>query len=102
MIAPSISHKTFQNETSQITNKELSGKRMNSVILVLASQLLLLAMAMAWCAHMVLIAKHGKIFFAEPNPVILYGEIAATVLIAIFAIAVFASQWKRLWYKLEK
>ena len=102
MISSSISHSIVQNKTSQITNSKLSSKRMNSVILVLASQLLLLAMAVAWCVHMVLIAKHGKIFFAEPNPVILYGEIAVTALIALFAITIFVSQWKRLWYKPEK
>ena len=65
-------------------------------IAVLAAQLLLIATAIAWCVHMVLIAKYGEIRFLEANPVILYGEIAVTALIAIFAATVFILQWKRL------
>ena len=57
---------------------------------------LLIAMAIAWCFHMVLIARHGEIYFIESNPVVLYGEIAATVLITLFAVTVFAYQCKRL------
>ena len=77
--------------------KDAHTKNTTFSILVLSSQLLLLALAIAWCVHMVLIAVHGKIFFAEPNPLILYGEIAATILIALFAITVFVFQWKRSW-----
>jgi len=65
-------------------------------LLVLAAQLLLIAMAVAWCIQMVLIAKNGQIYFVEANPVILHGEIVATVLIILFAITVFAIQCKRL------
>ena len=53
-------------------------------------------MAIAWCIHMVLIARHGEIYFIEPNPVVLYGEIAATVLITLFAVTIFTLQFKRL------
>lgn len=72
------------------------GRRVRFAIFVLAAQLLLIAMAIAWCVHLVLIAKYGKIYFVEANPVILYGEITATVLITLFAATVFALQWKRM------
>lgn len=72
------------------------GRRVTFTILVLVSQLLLIAMAIAWCIHMVLIAKYGEIYFIEANSVVLYGEIAATVLITLFAVTVFALQCKRL------
>ena len=72
------------------------GRRVRFAIFVLAAQLLLIAMAIAWCIHMVLIAKYGKIYFVETNPAILYGEIVATALVTLFAIIVFALQYKRL------
>ena len=74
----------------------LFGRRVTFAILVLSAQLLLIALAIAWCVHMVLIAKYGRIYFVEENPAILYGEIAATALIILFAIVVFALQCKRL------
>ena len=74
----------------------LHGRRVRFTIAVLAAQLLLIATAVAWCLHMVLIAKYGEIHFVEANRVILYGEIVATALITLFAIIVFALQWKRL------
>lgn len=63
---------------------------------MLAAQLLLIATSIAWCVHMVLIAKYGEVHFVEANPLILYGEIGATALIAVFAATVFTLQWKRL------
>ena len=72
------------------------GRRVTFAIVVLVSQLLLIAMAIAWTIHMALIAKTGEIYFIEENPIILYGEIAATVLITLFAIIVFVLQCKRL------
>ena len=35
--------------------------------------------------NLILIAQHGGLYSIETNPLILYGEIAATVLIIIFA-----------------
>lgn len=72
------------------------GRRLRFAILVMATQLLLMGLAIAWCVHMVLIAKYGGVYFVEAKPTILYGEIAATVLIALFAATIFALQWKRL------
>ena len=74
----------------------LFGRRVSFAVFVLAAQLLLIAMAVAWCIHMILIAKNGQIYFVEANPVILYGEIVAVVLIILFAVTVFAIQIKRL------
>jgi membrane protein implicated in regulation of membrane protease activity len=74
----------------------LFGRRVAFAIVVLAAQLLLIALAIAWCVHMVLIAKYGQIFFVEENPMVLYGEIAATVVIILFGLVVFALQCKRL------
>ena len=74
----------------------LYGRRVKFTIAVLAAQLLLIATAIAWCIHMVLIAKYGELRFVETNPVILWGEIAATVLIILYATTVFILQWKRL------
>jgi len=72
------------------------GRRVRFSMAVLAAQLLLIGTAIAWCVHMALIAKCGAVFFVEPNPVILYAELAATVLIILFAATVFGLQWKRL------
>ena len=74
----------------------LHGRRVRFAIAVLIAQLLLVANGIAWCVHMVMIARYGEVYFVEANPVILYGEIAATALITLFAIIVFALQWKRL------
>jgi uncharacterized BrkB/YihY/UPF0761 family membrane protein len=76
----------------------LSGgtRRVRFAIVVLVSQLLLIAMAVAWVIHGVLIAQNGQISFIETNPWILYGEIIATVLITLFAVSVFIVQYRRL------
>ena len=74
----------------------LFGRRVRFAIVVLASQLLLIAMGIAWVVHMLLITKHGAVYFIEANPIVLYGEITATVLITLFAATVFALQCKRL------
>lgn len=74
----------------------LFNRRLRFTLLVLAAQLLLLALAVSWLVHMVLIAKNGEVYFVESNLVVLYGEIAATAVITIFAIIIFALQLKRL------
>jgi hypothetical protein len=63
---------------------------------VLVSQLLLIAMAIAWVVHMALIAKNGAVYFVEKNPMILWVEISVTALITLFATAVFAIEIYRL------
>ena len=72
------------------------GRRLKFAILVVVSQLLLVALGIAWVVHMVLIAKNGSVYFVEENPAILWAEIAATTLITLFAVAVLAIQLYRL------
>ena len=74
----------------------LFGRRLRFGIVVLAAQLLLIAMATAWCVQLTLIAVHGEICFTETNAGILYGEMAATVLVVVFAVIVFVMQYRRL------
>jgi len=74
----------------------LFGRRLTFGIVVLAAQLLLIAMATAWCVQLTLIAVRGEICFTETNAVILYGEIAATLLVGVFAVGVFVMQYRRL------
>ena len=71
-------------------------RRLTFALVVLVSQLLLIALAIAWFVHMVIIAVNGSIYFVEKNPLILWGEITAVVLITLFAIYVFALQIVRL------
>ena len=58
--------------------------------------MLLIAMAVAWCVQLTLIAVRGEICFSEPNAGILYGEIAGTGLVVLFAVLVFVIQYRRL------
>ncbi len=76
----------------------LSGgaRRVRFAIVILISQLLLIAMAVSWVVHGVLIAQNGQVSFIETNHWILYGEITATVLITLFAVSVFIIQYRRL------
>ncbi len=73
-----------------------SSRRLRFAIIVIISQLLLVALAIAWVVHMSLIAVNGAIYFVEANPLILWAEIAATALITLFATAVFTLQIYRL------
>jgi membrane protein implicated in regulation of membrane protease activity len=74
----------------------LFGRRLTFGVVVLAAQVLLLAMAVAWCVQLTLIAVRGRICFEETNAAILYGEIAGVALIAMFALVVFVMQYRRL------
>lgn len=60
-------------------------RRLRFSLIVLVSQMLLMALAIAWGVNLILIAQHGGLYSIETNPLVLYGEIAATVLIIIFA-----------------
>jgi membrane protein implicated in regulation of membrane protease activity len=75
------------------------GRRLRFTMAILAAQVLLMAMAIAWCVQLVAIAIHGRVCFGEPHAVILYGEIAAVVLVAVFAAVVFMVQLRRLMEK---
>ena len=71
-------------------------RRLNFTLLVIVSQMLLVALAIAWLIHMVLIALKGSLYFIENNPYILWVEISAAVLITTLAITVLIMQLKRL------
>ena len=71
-------------------------RRLRFAIIVLVSQLLLIALALAWAVHMIIIAAKGRVYFVENNPVVLWLEIIVTILIFVFGTAVFAMQLRRL------
>ena len=63
-------------------------RRIRFSLIILVSQMLLIAMSIGWGVNLILIAQNGGYYSTETNPLILYGEIAATVLIIIFAFVV--------------
>ena len=71
-------------------------RRLKFTILVIVSQMLLVALAIAWLIHMFLIALEGSLYFIENNPYVLWAEISAALLITTFAIVVLAMQVYRL------
>ncbi len=71
-------------------------RRLRSTTLVLVSQMLLIALALAWLFQMLIIARDGSAYFIENNNLILYGEIAIVALILFFAIYVLVVQIRRL------
>lgn len=77
-------------------NKLPMSRRLKSTMFVLVSQALLIALAISWLIHMVIIAADGSAYFVENNPLILWGEITASVLITVFAIFILATQIQRL------
>jgi protein-S-isoprenylcysteine O-methyltransferase Ste14 len=74
----------------------LFGRRVRFAIIVLASQLLLIALAVVMLVQMILIAVHGLVQFVENNQVILIIEIVLTSLITFFGIFVSIVQLRRL------
>lgn len=80
-----------------MTDKKLSmRRRLGFSTLVLISQMLLIALAIAWLIHMVIIAVAGSAYFVENNPFVLWAEIAGSVLIILFAVYVLVMQLQRL------
>ena len=65
-------------------------------MVVLAAQVLLLAMTVAWIVQLTLIAINGRICFEESNHAILYLEIAALAVIGVLFLVVFVLQYRRL------
>jgi hypothetical protein len=73
-----------------------SNRRTRFALIVLASQLLLIALSFVMMIEMILISTNGLVQFVENNPLILAVEIILTVLITVFGIFVFIVQLKRL------
>lgn len=77
-------------------SRPLMRRRLRSTLAVLSSQMLLIALAIAWLVQMIIIAQCGAVYFIEKNSVILWVEIVASLLITIFAIYVLIRQIQRL------
>lgn len=77
-------------------NKLTMRRRLKSTSFVLISQALLIALAITWLLHMVIIAMYGSAYFVENNPIILWAEITASLCITIFAIYILVIQIRRL------
>jgi len=71
-------------------------RRLRFAILIVISQLLLIALAIAWLVHMIIIAVNGSVYFVESNPFVLWTEIAVTIVIILFAGGVLITQLRRL------
>jgi ABC-type nickel/cobalt efflux system permease component RcnA len=76
--------------------KQSMQRRLRFSLLVLVSQMLLVALAISWLVHMGIIAVSGSVYFVENNPLILWAEITVTVLITLFAIYILIGQIQRL------
>jgi membrane protein implicated in regulation of membrane protease activity len=71
-------------------------RRLRFSLLILVSQILLIALAITWLVHMVIIAISGSAYFVENNPLILWAEITISVFITLFAIYLLIIQIQRL------
>ncbi len=71
-------------------------RRLRSTMLVVISQALLAALAIAWVIHMSIIAINGSVYFVENNRYILWTELISSALIAVFAIIILTTQIQRL------
>ncbi len=72
------------------------GKRVRFAVLVLSSQLLLLALAVSWLVQLLVIAVKGSVKFVEYSQPVLIMEIVISALIAVFAIVIFILQMRKL------
>jgi ABC-type nickel/cobalt efflux system permease component RcnA len=71
-------------------------RRLRFSLLIVVSQILLVALAISWLVHMVIIAIRGSAYFVENNPFVLWAEIIITILITLFAIYILVLQIQRL------
>ncbi len=71
-------------------------RRLRFAIVIIISQILLIALALSWFIHMLLIEINGSVYFVENEPIILWTEILITIAIVIFAGFVLSLQIKRL------
>jgi ABC-type nickel/cobalt efflux system permease component RcnA len=71
-------------------------RRLRFSLLIVISQILLIALAISWLVHMATIAISGSVYFVENNPLILWSEIIVSVLITLFAIFILVRQIQKL------
>jgi hypothetical protein len=74
----------------------LFGRRLTFTLVILASQILLVALSLTFFAQMIVIMRQGSTNFVERNWTVLIIEIVLSALITVFALVVFALQIKRL------
>jgi hypothetical protein len=72
------------------------GRRVTFALVVIISQLLLIATSATLLIELVVIFRNGSVNFIENNAAILAGEVTAAALISLFALVVLVLQWKRL------
>ena len=70
-------------------------RRLRFATLTMVNQILLIALAIAWIVHIVIINRYGAVYFEENNPVILWAEIITLALITTFSIYIFVLQLRR-------
>jgi hypothetical protein len=58
--------------------------------------MLLIALAIAWLVHMIVIAIYGSVYFIERDSLVLWLEIIASIVITLFAVFVLTIQIRRL------
>jgi len=71
-------------------------RRLKFTTIVLVSQMLLIALAIAWLIHMIVIAIYGAVYFIDREPLMLWIEISASAIITLFAVFVLTLQIRRL------
>jgi ABC-type nickel/cobalt efflux system permease component RcnA len=71
-------------------------RRLRLAVIIVISQMLLIALAISWLVHMIIIAVNGSAYFVENNRFVLFSEITASVMITLFGIWVLALQLQRL------
>lgn len=54
---------------------------------VFIAYVLVCALALAFLVHFIFIARYGRISIGEPNPFILWTEIAGLVVVLVFGVA---------------
>jgi hypothetical protein len=79
-----------------INNNAPMQRRLKFSLLVLISQILLIAMAISWLVDMIIIAVSGSVYFVENNHAILWAEIIMSTLITVFAICILLIQIKKM------
>lgn len=71
-------------------------RRLRFSVLVLLSQMLLIALSISWLFHMITIAICGSAYFVENNHLILWSETIISIFITLFAIYILIVQIQRL------
>ena len=71
-------------------------RRLRFALIIIASHILLIALAVAWLIQMLVININGSVKFVEYNRAILSSEIVLIALVCLFGISVLYLQIKKL------